>query len=182
MDQSEECDIVWRDISRAFTIDDERIKETIRHSNIGMRLRQKGSSKNVKHHLKQRSTCINVKILILVLGGLSIDSVKFIIDNDIGYEILEYLQTELEIKLRKHIVPNFWKWFHKQADIKTYTNEDVAAQRSNSANEFDRNDDTFIHAVKELYNTGTRCMIYVEILDQLAAYFQKVKKSFMGKK
>ena len=48
MDQSEECDIVWKDISRAFTIDDERIKETIRHSNIGMRLRQKGSGKNVK--------------------------------------------------------------------------------------------------------------------------------------
>ena len=48
MDQSEECDIVWKDISRAFTIDDERIKESIRHSNIGMHFRQRDLGKKVK--------------------------------------------------------------------------------------------------------------------------------------
>ena len=48
MDQSEECDIVWKDISRAFTIDDERIKESIRHSNIGMLFRHRNSGKKVK--------------------------------------------------------------------------------------------------------------------------------------
>ena len=48
MDQSEECDIVWKDISRAFTIDDERIKESIRHSNIGMLFRQRDSGIKVK--------------------------------------------------------------------------------------------------------------------------------------
>ena len=52
MDQSEECDIVWKDISRAFTIDDERIKESIRHSNIGMHFRQRDLSKKVKFRIE----------------------------------------------------------------------------------------------------------------------------------
>ena len=114
-------------------------------------------------------------IIFLTSGGLSIDTVKFIIDNDIAYEILEYLQTELERKLRNEIIPKFWKWFKKGAGSKNNKNDDEILEHSTSSNELDRNDDTFICAVKELYNTVTKCMIYVQRLDQLAEYFKKVR-------
>ena len=118
-------------------------------------------------------SCITA-ISDICLGGLSIDTVKFIMDNDISYEILEYLQTELEMKLRKEIVPRFWKWFKERADDMSHDYKNISAELSTSSNELDRNEDTFVRAVKELYSTVTRCIVYAQRLDQLAEYFQKV--------
>ena len=94
-------------------------------------------------------------------------------DNDIAYEILDYLQTELEIQLRKDIVPKFWKWFKGRVD-NTHNNQSINIQLSNASRDFHTNQDTFVCAVKELYNTVTKCLVYAQRLDQLAIYFQKV--------
>ena len=79
------------------------------------------------------------------------------------------------MQLRKDIVPKFWKRFKDRADKYSHHNPGIEIQMSTGSNDFDTSQDTFVCAVKELYNTVTKCLVYAQRLDQLATYFQKVK-------
>ena len=96
-------------------------------------------------------------------------------DEDISFEVLDYLQTELELQLRNHIAPQFWKWFKSNnPNYQSQGGEKFKHPGLTDGHHFERSDDTFINAVKELHASVAKLLTYVQRMDQLAAHFHKV--------
>lgn len=112
-----------------------------------------------------KSLEMHCELLYVFLAGLSNETIKFLEDQNISYEVIDYLQTELQMQLRKNIAPQFWKWFKKDNN------------KDHDGNMCD-NDDTFINAVRELHTSVSKLFIFVDRMDQLLAHFHQVKTYF----
>ena len=85
---------------------------------------------------------------------------------------MDYLETEIQMQLRNNISPQFWRWFKK--DNKNQCQEGENYKKVNDGNNSDNYDDTFINAVRELHNSVSKLIVYVQRMDQLAAHFKQV--------
>ena len=95
-------------------------------------------------------------------------------EEDICAEVLDYLQTELELQLRNDIAPEFWKYFKNIPNDQSQDNVKYKDHTSNNANNVENHDKPFPNAVKELHANVTKLMTYAQRMDQIADYLKKV--------
>lgn len=118
-----------------------------------------------------------VDISRFLLGGLSSNTVKFLIEQDIWVEVLDYLQTEMEMQLRKNTAPQFWKWFKKSTDENHFQDkEDFKVPTISDGNHFGKCADTFTNAVRMLHTSFKQLFLYARRMDQLSAHLYSVNQ------
>ena len=100
----------------------------------------------------------NSSYVDVIIGGLSHSTVTFIMEQDILIEVLDYLQTEMEMDLRNKVVPKFWKWFVKKENVAgKYDRASTNYSSLSQGTTLEYSDDAFVHGVRELYGS---CLLY----------------------
>ena len=89
--------------------------------------------------------------------------------------ILDYLQNELEFRLRNNVAPQFWKSF-RRSPIKNETQNEENSKNTvmNDEHNSDHFRENFINAVKELHLSVANLSVYVQRMDQLSTHLNKV--------
>ena len=113
------------------------------------------------------------------IGGLSHSTVTFIMEQDILIEVLDYLQTEMEMELRNKVVPKFWKWFVKKENVAgKYDRASTNYSSLSQGTTLEYSDDAFVHGVRELYVSVKRFFHYARRMDDIAAVYDKVRSIY----
>ena len=95
--------------------------------------------------------------------------------------ILDYLQNELEFRLRNDVAPQFWKSF-RRSPIKNDTQKEENSKNTvmNDEHNSDHFRENFINAVKELHLSVANLSVYVQRMDQLSTHLAKYQRSDQG--
>ena len=118
----------------------------------------------------------NSSYVDVIIGGLSHSTVTFIMEQDILIEVLDYLQTEMEMELRNKVVPKFWKWFVKKENVAgKYDRASTNYSSLSQGTTLEYSDDAFVHGVRELYGSVKKFFHYARRMDDIAAVYDKVR-------